>query len=436
MVQIQQENLALPIDIQGGEWDYFFIRMTGFLCVFFFVVVGIAAVAPVYEVAITEGKMVPLGSVVRVEHFEGGIVKSLSHKAGDFVEKGEVLFSLTPAAAVSDQDQMAARHINLMITKLRLQALLEDKEPQFGVFKESHPKLVADHYSQYIEEKDTLNHSIGGLTARVNQKAAEVRATELEVVSLKSQLAIHKEQYQLRNSLVKDGYTTRNSYLEAKAKVAQTEARLAQLEGQLLSTVNALSETEQQLSEAISKARQKWTAELTQTSAGVSEIDAAIGKVEDRVNRLDVRAPITGVIQSIQPKSVGEVINPGDLVAEMVPEGNKLLAEVRLKPADVTNINPGQKARVTVTAFDAKEFGTIDGSVLSVSPSTFKNEKDEEYYEVRLQLEKLVVRRKGIDHPVLPGMIVRAELIKGERSILRYLLKPIFTALDNSFGEH
>lgn len=433
---MHQKNLALPIDIQGGEWDYFFLRMTGFLCLFFCLVVGVAAIAPLYEVALTEGKIVPVGSVVRVEHFEGGIVKSIAHRAGDSVRKGEVILSLTPAAAVSDQDQLAARYVNFNIVKLRLVALLNDKEPVFGNYLKTHPKLTSDHMSHFREEKDTVRHTIGSLTARVNQKAAEVRATELEVKSLNSQLAIHKEQYQLRHSLVKDGYTTRNSFLEAKAKVANTEARVAQLEGQLLSSVNGLSEVQLQLSEAISKTRQKWSSELAQTSASLSEIDAAIGKAEDRVNRLDVRAPISGIIQSISPKSVGEVINPGDLVAEMVPEGNKLVAEVKLKPADVTSIKKGQKARVTVTAFDTKEFGTIQGKVISVSPSTFKNEKEEEYYEVRLLLEKLIVRRKGVDYPVLPGMIVQAELIKGERSVLRYLLKPIFTAFDNSFGEH
>ncbi len=436
MVHIQQENLALPIDIQGGEWDSFFLRMSGLVCVFFIVVVGLASVAPVYEVALTEGKIVPEGSVVRVEHYEGGIVKKINFKPGEKVEKGNIILSLTPAAAQSDQDQMLARNINLNIIKQRLTALLNDTEPDFGTFKNSHPRLVANHMSQFEEEKNSLKHSIGSLTARVKQRVAEVKATELEVKSQKSQLAIHKELFQMRQSLVKDGYTTRNSFLEAKVKVAQTEARLAQLEGQLISNVNGLSEAELLLSEAISKQRQKWANELAQTSASLAEIEAAVGKIEDRVDRLDVRAPISGVIQNVVPRSVGEVINPGDLVAEMVPEGNNLIAEVKLKPEDSTNISRGQMARVTITAFDSKEFGTIDGEVISVSPSTFKNDKDEEYYEVRVQLEKLKLERKGVVYPILPGMIVRAELIKGERSVLRFLLKPIYTALDNSFGEH
>lgn len=436
MSSLQQENLALPIDIEGGEWEHFFSRLTMLLCVFFVLMMGIAAYAPIYEVALTEGKIVPQGSVIRVEHYEGGIVKTINFKAGERVNKGDVIASLTPAAAVSDQGQMDARSVNLSITKLRLQALINDTNVNFGAYVATHPKLVADHLALYKDEKKALKHSIGSLTARVRQKAAVTKAAELEVKSLESQLEIHKEQLKMRASLVKDGYTTRNSYLEAKAKVAETEARLAQMQGQMLSTVNALSEAEQQLSEAIAKARQKWTTELTQTSASLSEIEAAIGKVEDRVNRLDVRAPITGVIQSLQPKAVGEVINPGDLVAELVPEDGKLIAEVRLKPQDATNIQKDQEARVTVTAFDTKEFGQLDGVVENVSPTTFTNDNGEEYYEVRLALNKLTVRRKGVDYPVLPGMTVRAELIKGERSLLRYLLKPIFTALENSFGEH
>ncbi len=436
MANIQPENLALPIDIEGGEWEYFFARLTVVLCGFFFLLVAIASFAPIYEVAITEGKIVPQGSVIRVEHYEGGIVKQIHFRAGSRVEKGDVIVTLTPAAAVSDQDQMAARYVNLAITEMRLKALINETDLKFGKYAKTHPKLVADNLALFSDEKKTIKHTVGGLTARLNQKSASVKAAELEVKSLKSQLAIHKEQFQMRQTLIKDGYTTRNSFLEAKAKVAETEARLAQMEGQLLSAVSGLSEVEQQLSEAISKSRQKWNTELTQTSASLSEIDAAIGKVEDRVNRLDVRAPISGVIQNVQPKAVGEVINPGDMVAELVPADGKLLAEVRLKPQDATNIKKQQQARVTITAFDTKEFGTIDAKVVNVSPTTFTNDKGEEYYEVRLALEKLTVRRKGVDYPVVPGMTVRAELIKGERSLLRYMLKPMFTAIDNSFGEH
>lgn len=436
MTLMRHENLALPIDIQGGEWDGFFLRMTVVLCFFFVSLVMLAAVAPLYEMALAEGKIVPKGSVIRVEHFEGGIVKAINYQPGDRVEKGVVLLSLTPAAAVSEQDQMAARYVNYKITEIRLKALLDDQKIDFGDYVNSHPKLVADHLALYNEARQAMKHTVGGLTARVNQKAANVKATESEVVSLKEQLAIHKEQFQMRKTLVKDGYTTRNSFLEAKAKVAETEARLAQLQGTLIGAINGLTEVEQQLSEAVSKERQKLSGELTQNSASLSEIDAALGKVEDRVNRLDVRAPIDGLIQSIQPKSVGEVINPGDVVAEMVPGDDKLLAEVRLKPEDVTNIKVGIAARVTVTAFDAKEFGTIDGKVVRISPTTFTNDEGEEYYEVRVELEKLVLRRKGVDYPILPGMILQVELIKGQRTVLSYLLKPLYTAFETSFAEH
>lgn len=436
MKAVQEHNLALPIDIQGGEWDTFFLRMSAVISLFFLVLIGIASVAPLYEVALTIGKIVPQGSVVRVEHYEGGIVKDIYFRSGDRVKKGDVIVSLTPTAAVSEQDQMAAKYINLKIKEIRLKALLAETDVDFGTYSSSHPKLVADHKALFEEAKRSLKHTIGGLTSRVKEKTANLKALELEAKSLKSQLAIHREQFQMRKTLVKDGYTTKTSYLDAKAKVAETEARLAQLEGQLLGAVNQLTETEQQLAETVSKERQRWSTELTEVSAGISEIDAVLGKVEDRVNRLDVRAPMDGLIQTIHPKAVGEVISPGDLVAEMVPGDDLLLAEVRLKPEDATNIRPGMKARVTVTAFDVKEFGRINGRVLKVSPTTFSNDKGEEYYEVRVGLEKLILRRKGVDHEVLPGMVVQAELIKGERSVLKYLLKPLFTAVDNSFGEH
>lgn len=104
MIYVQQKNLVLLIDIQGGEWDYFFFCMIGFLCLFFCFVVGGVVIVFLYEVVMIEGKIVLVGLVVCVEYFEGGIVKIIKYCVGDYVKKGDVIFLFMLVVVVSDQD--------------------------------------------------------------------------------------------------------------------------------------------------------------------------------------------------------------------------------------------------------------------------------------------------------------------------------------------
>ena len=106
-----------------------------------------------------------------------------------------------------------------------------------------------------------------------------------------------------------------------------------------------------------------------------------------------------------------------------------------MSPIDIGHISPGQKAAVKVTTFDVARFGELEGIVTNISATTFKDRQDEIYYKAQIRLDKNYVGDKPGENLVLPGMVTEVNIITGERTLLRYLLRPIFQSLDRAFSE-
>lgn len=114
---------------------------------------------------------------------------------------------------------------------------------------------------------------------------------------------------------------------------------------------------------------------------------------------------------------------------------NELVAEVWISPEDIGHIRIGAAADIRISTFDPARFGTIDGRVRKISASTFQSKEGEPYYKVVIGLGRDHVGLNGDTHQVLTGMVVNATIITGEKSLTRYLLKPVYRSLDIAFSE-
>ena len=134
-------------------------------------------------------------------------------------------------------------------------------------------------------------------------------------------------------------------------------------------------------------------------------------------------------------RSPGEVVPPGESILRIVPVGDDLVAEVRVKPEDVAEVTLGDQADVKVSAFDYARFGKLKGEVTSISPTTFETDDHQFYYKALIRLDP---KRSAAFAPyarLQPGMTVDADIISGSKSLLRYMLKPVFRGIDVAFTE-
>ncbi|MEJ1161948.1 HlyD family type I secretion periplasmic adaptor subunit [Prosthecomicrobium sp. N25] len=429
------DHLALPLEIEAGRWPALFrglmISVTsavGILLVLF-------AVAPIKELSVAEGQVVPEGSTLPVHHLEGGIVAAVLVKAGTVVEADQPILRMEPTAASSDLGQLAARRAGHLAAVIRLKALLAGTAPDFEAAGAATDSAVVENTALYRRERDALAKITETHDSRVVQRSATLAAAESELKSLQTQLAANAERLRLREQLMREGYASRNAYLDAQVQVEQVRARMAQVEGQITAGRGAVAEAKSQRAEAEATKHVEWSTELAKTTAELAEVEQMIAKTRDRVDRLFVRAPVRGIVQDLVPKSPGDVLKPGEPAAHIVPLDGRLLVETRLDPQDSGYVRIGHPARIKLTAFDPEAFGPIQGTVVDISPTTFTNDKGVPFYKATLSLSHTTVTRGRETHQILPGMVARAEIVTGEKSVLRYLLKPIFRSVDLAFSE-
>lgn len=136
-----------------------------------------------------------------------------------------------------------------------------------------------------------------------------------------------------------------------------------------------------------------------------------------------------GVVNNLSITTIGGVVRPGEEIAQITPLGEELFVEARVRPQDIANVVPGQKATVKFTAYDYTIYGAMTGQVQFISADTFKDERRPEidpHYKVtvRVDAENLDLRQSQIE--MRPGLQASVELHTGEKSVLDYLTKPLY----------
>jgi adhesin transport system membrane fusion protein len=152
--------------------------------------------------------------------------------------------------------------------------------------------------------------------------------------------------------------------------------------------------------------------------------------------RLELRSPADGIVNDVQVTTIGGFVQAGEKVMEVVPMGDKLLVETRVKPSDIAFIKVGDKALVKVTAYDFSTYGGLDGKVVQVSADSIYDEVEREaYFIVIVETEKAYLTVAGRRLPITPGMMTDTQIITGRKSVLSYLLKPVLKARSDALRE-
>src|SRR5205814_4321625 len=254
-----------------------------------------------------------------------------------------------------------------------------------------------------------------------------------------AQVDVQRELVEMQGSLKSLGTGSRKSWLEAKDALQRSEGDRLNLQGKLDTAKEALTEAESSLAEADAKAQQKLSEERIKAATDLAETEQQLVKLADRSDRLLVRAPSDGIVQELAPKSIGEVVRPGDLVARIVPTERELVAEVHIDPKDSGHIRADADAEIRLLTYDSAIFGPVQGKVEYLSATTFSppagqqnppgQNTTEPYYKATVRLLQVHVRSGTTNYPITPGMVLQAHIQTGSKSIIRYMFKPVFNSL-------
>ncbi len=390
---------------------------------------------PVNEVAITQGEVVPSGYNHVVQHLEGGIVKEIRVSDGEFVNEGDVLIRIAPSATKSDLQQIQARYAILKLQLTRLNAILSGDQPDFENYQNTYPELVASEKEIYYAQLKSHQSQIKVAKTKISQRYEELEREKSKASYLKRELNVLQQQAAMREGLVSRGLVSRAEYLDRKVELAETETQYQQT----LSNINVASEARREAHQSLidleNRLQESIQLEIGKVSGELAELDENLIKYEDRVNRLELTAPVSGVVKGLVVNTIQSVIKPGETIMEIVPAGDELIVETKINTSDIGHVYTGQEAEIKVNSYDPQRFGTVSGEVKQISASTFLDEERQPYYRAKIALQKHYIGNNPNRYQVIPGMTVQADIKTGEKSVLDYLLKPIYRGFQNAFQE-
>ena len=294
-----------------------------------------ASITDVAEIAVTKGEVVPTGQVQSIQHLEGGIIAAILVTGGNVVEPGQTLVRLDPAAALAELDQTRARHASLQLQAERLEALAAGRKPNFSPAGDGYKELAADQLAIYEGSVNAAASRRTVLLDQRDQKRAELAIFDEQIKTSKSNIEILEEEYKLREDLVKEGLSAKGVFLSLKRELNQTKGDLAKLINQRAQAKQELAEVKSRLAELATDQRETTLAEAGVLGGELAQVRDIIRRLEDRVRRLDVRAPVRGIVKGLQVHTVGGVLPPGGTLLEIVPLGKKLIVETRIATRDV-----------------------------------------------------------------------------------------------------
>jgi len=379
-----------------------------------------AMLAQVDEVTSGQGKVIPSSKAQLIQASAPATVQQLMVRSGQPVKRGQLLARL---------DNPQSREIQAETEALQARSARLGAE---GAGAGPGAKLSGEEATLSEVRRQALSSRVAALNAAAEQRRREVAEARETISSLQSSLALAQRQVGMLEPLAAKNIVPQTDLLTARREVVDLQGRIAAAREQANRATAAVSEAMNQANEAGFSFRQEALNERSQVTQKI-----AINEESLRGARgMELRSPVDGIVNDVQVTTIGGFVQAGQKVMEVVPMGDKLLVETRVKPSDIAFIKVGDKALVKVTAYDFSTYGGLDGRVVQVSADSIYDEVEKEaYFNVIVETDRSYVQSAGRRLPITPGMMTDTQIITGRKSILTYLLKPVLKAKNEALRE-
>lgn len=398
-----------------------------------------AALATLDEVTRAEGQVIPSQQIQVIQNLEGGIVKDLLVREGQTVAVGQVLLRIDEKRFSSTYQEGRIRYLSLLAKIARLQAETTGTEVVMPpeVLNEA-PAQAQDELRLYTARALELSTGLQVLDEQRNQKRQEVRTLQGRVGQLGRSAALLEDELARTQPLAAEGVVSEVEILRLRRQVNETQGDLSAARAQLPQAQAGLAEAERKIEETRASFRAKAQGELAEAKGELAATGEANLGARDRLERTQVRSPVRGIVKRLHVNTVGGVIQPGSDIVEVVPLEDSLLVEGRVKPRDIAFLHPGLPAIVKLTAYDYAIYGGLTGTLEHISADAItekRGDREETFYLIRVRTKDSTLRRGDNVLPVIPGMTASVDVLTGRKTVLSYLLKPVFRAKERALRE-
>ena len=402
-----------------------------------------AAKTEISGAVISAGVVVVESKVKKVQHPTGGVVAEIRVKNGTEVKAGDLLVRLDETVSRANLQMIAKQLDELVMREARLEAerdgAKEIKLPESYKGREQEADIVeriAGETSFFTSRRDSLDGQKEQLRERILQLREEITGISRQMESKAQEIKIVKRELAGVKRLERQKLVTAMRVNQLKRDATRLEGEEAQLQAALAETKGKVTETEVEILRIDQEFRTSIIQELRDNRAEQAELVERRIAAEDQLKRVEMRAPQAGFVHELTVHTVGGVVNPGETIMQIVPEGDDLIVEARFAPHDIDQVLNGNKvAYVRFSAFSHQTTPEVIGRVQSVSADLSVDQMTgASYYVARVSISKSELAKLD-QKRLVPGMPAEVHIKTEDRTALSYLLKPFEDQMLRAFRE-
>jgi protease secretion system membrane fusion protein len=379
-----------------------------------------------------------------IQHQTGGVVQQILVKDGDVVKAGQVLVRMNGVLAKSTYETSEAQYLTARANEARLiaerdglktikfPAELEQRKGEARVME-----LMTLQNQLFTSRQMSLQSELGSYDENVAGLKEQIKSLEESRESKKAQMGFLKEQLDGMRDLAKEGYVARNRLLDLERTYAQLSGAISEDIGNIGRFRRQVLEIGLRKSQRMQDYQKEVRTQLGDVEKEAEALGARMQGQKYEVDNIEVKAPVDGTVTSLAVFTQGGVVQPGFKMMEVVPTDDPMIVEGQLAVNLVDRVHVGLKTELIFSAFNVNKTPHIEGQVEQIAADRSLDERTgAPYYKVRVRVtpkgQKMIAEHKM---DVRPGMPVELFVKTGERTMMNYLLKPVFDRAKSSMSE-
>jgi HlyD family type I secretion membrane fusion protein len=406
----------------------------------FFVVWG--GLAPLDSAAAANGYIIVSSNHKTIQHHEGGIVEAIYVSDGQEVKKGELLVKLDDTQALASLKINSSQLAFVMAENARLKAEQLDADNIDWDFKginassEDVQQIKKTQEHLFLTRRMAVKGNLNILTEQANQRTEEIKGLEFQLESYKKQLANTEEEEKTTLELFNKGLSTKPKLLQLRSATADLSGRIGQIMSNISAAKQQIAETKVKMLSVQNDYQKQLGDEIKENHRALLDLTERYNAAQDVFDRTNITAPVDGVVTELKVHTVGGTVQQGAIVMEIVPQNDKLIIEISVRPEDIDSVHLGMLAKVQLGAYKARLVPRMDGRVIYVAADKNIDQRSgAPGYIVRVQIDEKELDQLTADIKLFPGMPATVFLVKGTRTFLQYLISPIMDSFYRAFKE-
>jgi HlyD family secretion protein len=378
-----------------------------------------------------------------VQHVDGGTVSGIHVSEGATVEAGDVLISLDGSLLKAELAQIESQYYEVLSRRGRLEAERDGADrPEFrdeliaaAAETPSVAELMTGQARLFDARRETMAKQLEQLAKRKSQTEQLIIGIDAQREAMQRQQALIAQELETQQELLDKGLAQVSRVLALQREEARLAGQLGELTASRAQAEERMTETEIEALRMAAARREEASTQLRDIGINELQLIERRRALLERIDRLEVRAPVSGIVLGLAVTTPRAVIRPADPILYIIPQDRPLVIASRVPTIHVDQVHVGQEAKLLFSAFSTRTTPELHGRVTSVSADVFTDQVTQmPYYRAEIVLEPGELEKLG-NVVLLPGMPVEAFIRTDDRTPLGYLVRPFTDYFNRAFRE-